>query len=196
MTRKAIMMLLAIASTTACVAIPAKRSPQLSRPRVSPIVVEAPAIRLEIHDQTSAPKKVARSIDLARRKLPYLSNTSSEPVDYAYAIELTVDYTTNPGPINELSALSFFVIPAWATNTVSATVTVTDSRDGVLGAFRATAKNVEVAQMHLLWVAPVAIPLSLHVDRQMWNKTILNVFVQAGEIVATHRNEQGVRDSH
>jgi hypothetical protein len=190
MTRKATLLLLAVVSTTACVAIPGKRSPQLSRPKVSSNVVEAPAIRLEIRDQTSTPKKVARSIDRARQKLPYLAKTTAEPVDYDYTIELTVDHTTNPGPINELSALSFFVIPAWATNTVSAVATVKDSGDGMLGAFQATGKNIEVAQMHLVWVAPVAIPLSLHVDRQMWNSTILNVFIQAGEVVARHREHR------
>jgi len=185
MNTKAILLLLAISLTTACVAIPAKRSTRLTRPRVLPNAAEAPAIRLQIHDQTAAPKKVARSINRALRKLPYLSNTTAEPVDYDYAIELTVDYTTNPGPINELSALSFFVIPAWATNTVAATVTVTDSRDGVLGTFQATGKNIEVAQMHLLWIAPVAIPFFLHVDREMWNSTICSVFVQAGEVIAS-----------
>jgi len=190
MTRKAIMLLLAIASTTACVTIPAKRSPQLSRPRVSPNVVEAPAIRLEIYDQTSTPKKVARAVNRARRKLPYLSETTAEPVDYNYIIEVTIDYTSNHGPINELSALSLFVIPAWTTNTVSATATVADSRDGVLGTFQATGKNIEVAQMHLLWVAPAAIPLFLHVDRKMWNSTIRNVFVQAGEVIARHGEQR------
>lgn len=190
MRRKAILLLLAIASTTACVAIPAKRSPKLARPGLSPNALEAPAIRLQIHDRTSTRKKAARSIDRALRKLPYLSNTSAQSVDYDYTIELTIDYTTNLGPINELSALSFFVIPAWATNTVSATATVTDSRDSVLGAFQATGKNIEVAQMHLLWIAPVAIPFFLHVDREMWNSTIRNVFVQAGEVIVNHREQQ------
>ena len=56
----------------------------------------------------------------------------------------------------------------------------------MLGAFEATGKNIEVAQMHLLWVAPVAMPLFFHVDREMWNSTIRNVFVQAGELIARH----------
>jgi len=190
MTRKAILLLLAVASTISCVAIPSKRSPRITRPRVSPNVVQAPAIRLEIHDRSSAPKKVARSVERARRKLPYLSRANSESVEYDYTIEVTVDHTAAPGPINELSALSLFVIPAWITTTVSATATVKDSEDGTLGTLQATGKNIEVVQMHLLWVAPVAFPLSLHVDRQMWNMTILNVFVQAGEIVARHRDER------
>ena len=111
MNMRMIVIILAIVSATACAAFPAKRSPQLSRPRVAPTVAGEPSIRLVVRDRTEFPEKTKRSLERARRTFPYLAQSHDVDGDGDYTIDLSVDYTETEYDLNDFAGYSMLIFP-------------------------------------------------------------------------------------
>jgi len=176
-------LLLALVATLGCAAFPAKRTPKLDRPRVAPELRNTPAIRLVVNDRTSEPKKAARSLERARKKFTYLATATEKTLDPDYTIELSVDHDLIPNGINGFAFASILIIPAIATAEVTVRATVTGVDGRVLGTVGSIGKSKRVAQLHLLWVLPIAAPLWSHVDNKMWTNSFRDVFIQAAQLI-------------
>ena len=175
-----------VAFAVGCVPYSMKRTPELPKPRRLPDLGEEPAIRLVVNDMTGSPVKVAKALDRAKKKMPYLSSTSNAVLDPDYTILLSVSFTREDS-LTELSGYSFMLIPAFWWKEVSVNATVKDSDENVLGVFDSSQKNKYFAQMHMLYILPVTAPLGYSVDRKMWNRTVRDALFQAGQAIAEDR---------
>jgi hypothetical protein len=136
-----------------------------------------------INDPGDKPKRVAKSLDYARRKLPYLSDVVDQGVDPDYTIELSVHYETQSSN-EELAGATLFMIPGFISEEVSVVAKVMDSEHRELGIFRASGTIKQVVQLHLVYILPVMAPVSVHMERGLWNKTVRDALIQSGEAIA------------
>ena len=145
------LLLLALVATLGCVAFPAKRTPKLDRPRVAPELQDAPAVRLVVNDQTSEPKKAAKSLERARKKFPYLATATEETSEPDYTIELTVENNVLGKGINELAAYTMWILPMIATAEVSVRATVKGRRATRSGPWDRSESARESVRCTCLW---------------------------------------------
>ena len=183
MKRAATILLVASLTTVGCATFPAKRTPRLDRPRVVPELRESAPIRLVVHDRTSKPKKFEKSLGRARKKFPFLTLATEHTLDPDYTLDLSVHSKLTESGINEFAYLSMLLFPAISTEEVAARARITDADGHLLGTVESTGKCKQVAQLHLLWVLPLTVPLSLQVERKMWGNTFRDVFIQAAKII-------------
>ena len=178
-------LVLVLVGTLGCAAFPAKRTPKLDKPRRPPELREAPAIRLVVNDDTWRQEKNAQALErlVTRKKFSYLANAAEDTLDPDYTIALSVHFSSSESGINEFAYLTILVVPAITTNEaiVRATVTAADGR--VLGVVSSTGKIKQVAQLHLLWVLPIAAPLSVHANNKMWANSFRDALIQAAGLI-------------
>ena len=139
-----------------------------------------------INDTTGKPVRVAKALDRAKKKLPYLSTASDAILEAEYTIVLSVRHTEDEF-LTELSGASLMLIPAFWREEVSVEATLKDSEENVLGVFDSTREYKYFAQMHMLYVLPFTAPLGYSVDRKMWNRTVRDALFQASRAIAEDR---------
>jgi len=185
-----ILLVAALVLQTGCLAFPAKRSPQLSKPRVIPEPADDTVIRLVVHDESDKPRNVASSLRYARKKFPYIA-ASGDGIEADYTIELGVEFARH-ACCTDLSGLTFALIPDVITRRVFVTASVKDADDRVLGVFQSTGKSKRVIQLHLVWVLPFTLPFIPVVEQKMWNHTFRDALIMAGEAIT---DDQRATDS-
>jgi len=183
--RQAMTILLLVAvGTLGCAAFPAKRTPKLDKPRRAAELREAPSIRLVVKDDTHRAKKNVMALERVCKKFPYLSPGDKNTLDPDYTIELSVDHHATESGINEFAYYTILIVPAIYKDEVTVRAKVTRADGGLLGTVSSTGGLKTVTQMHLLWVLPVAAPLSANANAKMWRKSFRDALIQASRLIA------------
>ena len=176
-------LLLVSIGTLGCVAVPAKRTPKLDKPRRAPEIQQPPAIRLVVNDETHRSEKNAQSLDRVLDKFPYLSAHSMHTSDPDYTIELSVDYGYTESDVNFFAYYTLMMIPAIYTDEVTVRARVTGADGRSLGTVSSTGRLKQVAQLHLIVTLPITGPLYAHANGKMWRRSFRDALIQASRLI-------------
>lgn len=184
MKQKSALLILALSATLGCATISAKRTPKLDKSRVAPELHEPAGIRLVVQDCTGWPKRTTKSIERARKKFSYLDEATENTDNPAYTIDLTVEWKQTESDFNEWAYASLLLFPAFDREELTVKADIRNAEGTQIGTVQSIGTAKHVTQMHLLWVLPVAVPLSSHVERKMWTRSFRDVFLQAAELIS------------
>jgi hypothetical protein len=195
MKRESILLLLLIPIVTvACVPFSAKYSADLPKPRVFPEVSGEPSIRLLVYNKDFKPEKVARSLERARKKFPYLAGAAENTPYPDYTIGLEVGTQWEESDFNYVAGLMLGFLPSFYSHEVSVFATL-DGDDGQrLGSFHASGTTKLVSQNHLVVILPLTGPLIPAVQKKVWNNTFRDVFIQVGEAIEADRERDPIEE--
>jgi hypothetical protein len=180
------MILLPILAAGACIVASGKRHPQLSRPPVIPVLTHQPAIELVLGSTTGTDmefptKKFNRSLERVRARFPYLSTTDQKFENPDYRIRLQVSFSTT---FDEPKGIYYWLwIPFVTSDTVSAKATITAQRGMTIGVVNSTGTTKAFWWILALPVGVLATPTNIHLDKKLWDNTLRDVFIQAGQAI-------------
>jgi hypothetical protein len=184
--KKSALILLPILAAGACIVASGKRDPQLSKPPVIPAFADQPAIELVV-GRTSATdaefptKKFNRSLERVRKRFSFLPTSDLKLEDPDYRILLQVSYSTT---FDEPKGIYYWLwIPFVTTDTVSAKATIKTRYGGTIGVVSSTGTTKAFWWILALPVGVLATPTNIHLDKKLWDNTLRDVFIQAGQAI-------------
>jgi len=181
--KKVALILLPILAAGACIMGSGKRYPQLSRPPVIPALAHQLAIELVVGTTTTdaefPTKKFNRSLERVRARFSFLPTGDQEFENPDYTIELQMSFSTT---FDERKGIFYWLfIPFVTTDTVSAEATITTQDGSTIGVVSSTGTTKSFWWILALPVGVLATPTNLHVNKKLWDNTLRDVFIQAGQ---------------
>ena len=184
--KKMVLILLPILAAGACITASGKRHPQLSKPPVIPTLDQQPAIELVVSSTTSTDtefpaKKFNRSLERVRARFSFLPTSDQKFEDPDYTIQLQVSFGTT---LDEIKGIYYWLwIPFVTTDTVSAEATITTQDGRTIGVVSSTGTTKSFWWILALPVGVLATPTNIHVNKKLWDNTLRDVFIQAGQAI-------------